>query len=120
MSDRLQITLRRIDRSEALESRIRALAARLERHNGRILSCRVLVEAPHQSMHQGGQFVARLEIKVPRGEIVVNRDHDGDAYVAVRDAFDAAGRQLADRAGRRRGEVKNHRSPAAHAAAADE
>jgi ribosomal subunit interface protein len=113
MSSQIQITLRRIDHSEALESRIRALAARLERHNGEILSCRVLVEAPHQSMHQGGQFVARLEIKVPGAEIVVNRDHHQDVYVALRDAFDAAGRQLADYVGRRRGRADRHAGAAA-------
>ena len=115
MSDQIQITLRRIDRSDALESRIRALAARLERHYAGILSCRVLVEAPHQSMHQGGQFVARLEIKVPGGQIVVNGDHDRDVYVALRDAFDAAGRRLADYAGRHSFRSDRHAEAAAGA-----
>ena len=115
MSNQIQITLRRIDRSEALESRIRALAARLERHSTAIQSCRVLVEAPHQSMHQGGQFVARVEVKVPGGEIVVNRDHHQDVYVALRDAFGAAGRQLADYAGRRGGRADRHAKAAAGA-----
>lgn len=113
MSNQIQITLRRIDRSEALESRIRALAARLERHNTAILGCRVLIEAPHQSMRQGGQFVARLEVKVPGGEIVVNRDHDEDVYVALREAFGAASRQLADYAGRRNGRADRHADAAA-------
>ena len=115
MSNQIQITLRRIDRSEALESRIRALAARLERHSTAIQSCRVLVEAPHQSMHQGAQFVARLAVKVPGGEIVVNRDHDDDVYATLRDAFDAADRQLADYARRRRGRADRHAEAAADA-----
>ena len=103
MFDQVQITLRRIERSPALEKRIRALVARLERRNHRILSCRVLLEAPHQGMHQGGHYVARLDILCPGCEIVVNRDHHQDAYVALRDAFSVAGRQLAEHARRRSG-----------------
>ncbi len=112
MSDKIQITLRGLERSEALEARIRRLLARLECRHADILGCRVVVEAPHRAMHQGGQFVVRLDLKVPGGEIVVNRDHNEDAYAALRDAFNAAGRQLSDHEQRRRGKVKSHGSRA--------
>jgi ribosome-associated translation inhibitor RaiA len=42
----------------------------------------------------------RIDLKVPGKEIVVNRDHDEDIYVALRDAFDVARRQLEDHARR--------------------
>lgn len=54
------------------------------------------------------RLVVRLDLTVPEGEIVVNRDHREDLYVALRSAFDAARRQLDDYARRQRGEVKMH------------
>ena len=63
---------------------------------------------PHKHNHQGREFVVRLDIKVPGGELVVNHEHNADAHVAVRDAFDAAKRKLQDYARRQRGEVKRH------------
>lgn len=103
MPNQLQITLHGVTRSEALEEQIRRRAARLERVHGAITSCRVVVEHPHQHRHQGGQFVVRLHIGVPGGEIVVNHDRSEDVYVAVRGAFDAARRQLEDHVRRRDG-----------------
>jgi len=55
-------------------------------------------------------------LKVPDEEIVVSREHDlhhshADPYVAIRDAFDAARRQLEDYARRRRQHVKSHEVP---------
>ena len=41
-------------------------------------------------------------------EIVATREHDEDVYLALRDAFDAAKRQLEDAARELRGEVKVH------------
>jgi ribosome-associated translation inhibitor RaiA len=41
--------------------------------------------------------------------IVVNHDAHEDVYVALRDAFDAAGRQLEDSIRRMRGDVKHHK-----------
>lgn len=110
MTNSLQITLHGVTRSDALEENIRRKAARLERFHGAITSCRIVVEQPHHHRHQGGQFVVRLNIGVPGGEIVVNHDHDEDVYVAVRDAFNAARRQLEDHVRRRDGGDKAHRA----------
>lgn len=110
MPNQLQITLHGVTRSEALEEQIRRRAARLERVHGAITSCRVVVEHPHQHRHQGGHFVVRLHIGVPGGEIVVNHDRSEDVYIAVRDAFDAARRQLEDHVQRRDGGAKAHKA----------
>ena len=104
----MQITLRNVDQSEALEAHIREKAKKLESFFEHIISCRVVVELPHNHKHQGKAFNVRLDIGVPGREIVVNRDRHEDVYVALRDAFDAARRQLEDYLRRMRGETKTH------------
>ena len=104
----LQITFRGLLRSDALEARIREKADRLQDFHARITSCRVVVEEQHRHKRQGKQFTVRVDIRVPGNEIVVDRDHDEDVYVALRDAFDAARRKLEDFARESRGEVKRH------------
>jgi len=104
----LQITCRDIEHSEALEAHIRGKAEKLEEFFKHITSCRVVVEVPHKHHHQGKQFNVRIDIGVPGSEIVVNRDHAEDVYVALRDAFDAAKRQLEDYARKIRGDIKTH------------
>ena len=49
-----------------------------------------------------------VEARVPGHEVLVNRDHHEDVFVAVRDAFDAAARKLEDIARLQRGDVKTH------------
>jgi cold shock CspA family protein len=49
-----------------------------------------------------------IDLRVPGKEIVANRDHHEDVYVALRDAFDAAKRQLEETVRLQRGEVKVH------------
>ena len=109
MQTPLQITIRDVDHSEALETHIRDKAKKLEEFFDHIMSCRVVVEVPHKHHHQGKQFNVRIDIGVPGSEIVVNRDHAEDVYVALRDAFDAAKRQLEDYARKLHGNVKAHR-----------
>ena len=104
----LQITIRDVDHSEALETHIRDKAKKLDEFFDRIMSCRVVVEVPHKHHHQGKQFNVRIDIGVPGSEIVVNRDHAEDVYVALRDAFDAAKRQLEYYARKLHGNVKAH------------
>ncbi len=108
----VQITVRDMAHSEALDEHISAKAAKLEQYFSPITSCRVVVEAPHKHSHQGRQFVVRLDITVPGNEIVVNHEHDEDVYVALRDAFDAAKRRLEDYARIRRGETRTRQAGA--------
>jgi ribosomal subunit interface protein len=104
----LQITIRDIEHSESLETHIRDKAKKLDEFFDHIMSCRVVVEVPHKHQHQGKQFNVRIDIGVPGGEIVVNRDHAEDVYVALRDAFDAAKRKIEDHARKIRGDIKTH------------
>ena len=133
----LKITFRDMAPSPAIEANIRERAAKLESFYDRIMSCRVIVEAPHRHHHKGKSYEIRIDLTVPGGELVINRapkrlaavkqrgtdepDKDfverhepnkhaahEDIYVAIRDAFSAAGRKLQDFARRQSGAVKVH------------
>lgn len=107
----LQITIRDVPHSEAVDAHVREKAAKLEEFSGHIISCRVVVEMPHKHSHQGRQYNVRMDIGVPGREIVVNRDHSQDVYIAIRDAFDAAKRQLEEHVRVTRHDVKAHALP---------
>jgi ribosomal subunit interface protein len=90
----LQITLRNIAKSEAVEACIRKKAEKLDRYHRRIISCRVVVEIPSRHKQQGKEFVVHLDIKVPGNEVVITHDHNEDLYAALHEAFHAAQRRL--------------------------
>ena len=107
-----QITLRNIEETAAIESRLQEKIAKLGRFYNHITFCRVVVDLPEKRKHQGKLFNVRIEIDVPGKEIVIKRDLHEDLYVAIRDAFKAASRQLEDYARIRRGDVKTHQDVA--------
>lgn len=104
----LQISLHGIEHSDPLYNAIRDKVAKLERYYDRITSCRVVLELEGRHRRKGRQFVVRIDLKVPGGEIVVTHEHDADVMVALRDAYDAARRRLEDYARGQRGDVKRH------------
>ena len=114
----LQITFRDMESSEAVESNIRERASRLDRFYDHIMSCRVIVEAPHAHHHKGRLFQVHIDVTVPDGELTVShgrhhKDHSHeDVYVAIRDAFAALRRQLEDYVQKRRGKTQKHEPPA--------
>lgn len=99
-----QITLRNVRRSTALSARIRSLAEQLERFHPHVLDCRVSVEQSLPRPQPGRQYQVVVKVHVPGREIVASHEHDDDLYVALRESFDAARRQLADAAERDRAE----------------
>lgn len=112
----LEITFRNMDPSEALATNIRARVEKLDLFYDRITGCRVVVEQDHKHHHQGNLYHVRISLTVPGRELVVSREpakqhaHE-DAYVAVRDAFQAMRRQLEDYSRRQRGQEKHHEAP---------
>ncbi len=106
MQKELQLRWRNVTPSEALDAEVREEAHRLERFHARITGCEVTLESPSRHHRNGAQkFHVRIELTVPGGKIVVARDHvrDGaqtDLYVAVRQAFREARRQLQDHVGK--------------------
>lgn len=95
----LHISYEHMQRSDALDEKIREYVHQLEQRFGRIMSCRVVVQAPHKHHRKGTHYHARIHLNVPRAEIVVTREpplnkaHE-DVFVTVRDAFRAVRRKL--------------------------
>jgi len=127
----LQITFRNLDRSDRIEEEIREEATKLEKFYGRIMSCRVVVEAPERHHQRGSMHYIRIDLGVPGAELVIKEEPSlyssisqaggdevtkelqvpvphKDLDLAIRDAFRAARRKLQDYAQRQRGEVKVH------------
>ena len=96
MQTPLQITLRDLPHSDALDSHIREKAQKLEQYFSGLIGCRVVVEKSGKHHQQGHLFKVHIDLTAPGKEIVVDRKEDEDVYVALRDAFDAAKRQLED------------------------
>ena len=112
----LQVTFRDMPRSDAVEAKIQERVDKLDKFYDRIMSCRVVIEAPHTHHHQGKRYHVRIDLTVPHGELVVSKDQHADrthedVYVAVRDAFDAAQRQLKNYVRKQRHDIKTHDAP---------
>lgn len=94
MTGTVQITLRDIPPSKAFERWIRRKVAGLEKFHPGIVSCRVVAEAARAYPRKSAEFIISLGITVAGAKITVNRDHNDDIYVALREAFRAARREL--------------------------
>lgn len=106
----VNIVIRDMQSSTALEDHIRKKAEKLSRYYNRIHSIHVVIEVPQKHKRQGKLFRVRIDIKVPDKKLVANHTLDEDVYIAIRDAFSALLRQLESYASMRRGHVKNHES----------
>jgi ribosomal subunit interface protein len=100
--------------SPSVEEVVRERIERLARFHDRITSCSVVIEAPHRHGRKGRLYQVLVDVTVPGKEIVTgkgedrNRAHE-DVYVAIRDSFDAAQRQLEDLVRKKSGyRVKPH------------
>jgi len=104
----LQTTIRDIPGSAAIESDIYKKAKKLNQFCNKIMACRVVLESLQRHQRQGKLYNVRLDITVPGEEIVINRNRNEDMYVALRDAFDSARRQLESYCERLRQHGKEH------------
>jgi ribosomal subunit interface protein len=110
----VQITFHNMSPSESIEAAIREKAAKLTEFFDRIVHCRVVIDVPHKHHERGNLYQVKIDLKVPGREIAVTREAGAhaackDIYVAIRDAFSAAVRQMEDhiRKGLRH-DVKQH------------
>ena len=99
----VRITLKDVDLTPALESKIRDRAEKLGHYYDRIVSCHVTVESPERRHHKGKLYNVHVHLHVPGEDLLVTREPSEDLYTAIGDAFDAAKRQLLDFVQRRRG-----------------
>jgi hypothetical protein len=102
MQTPLQVTFEGSDPSDAVRAAIEHEVERLEKHNHRIIGCRVAVAAPSRKHRHGVGFQVHIWITLPAHEnIVVNHAPSDDARyehveVAVKHAFASARRQVED------------------------
>lgn len=110
MESPLSIVFEGMPSSEFVERHVRAETEKLERHFDGIVSGRVVIE----KMGKGAHFSVKVRMDLSDGgQVVVSRapkdlTRAQDGYAVIRDAFDAARRQLDDHVRVRRGEVKTH------------
>ena len=104
----VQITVRDMPNSPALEDHLRKKANKLNQFYDHINSCKIVIHIPQKHKHQGKLFSVNIDLSVPGKDLVVNRKLDEDVYIAIRDAFLAVQRQLERYARKRRGDVKTH------------
>ena len=94
----LQITFRDITSSPAVAEHIRVRAEKLDAMNERLTSCRVAIESPKRGTHHGKHYTVRIDLTMPRAELVIARhatdEFDGDLHVAIDRAFDRAQRVI--------------------------
>ena len=103
----LQTTYRGFSPPLLANERIRKRVEKLQLLYPRIMTCRVVVEEAHRRHHKGKLYSVHVDVALPGGEVVANRDrHDQhsheDFFVAMRDAFDALEVQLRSYADRQR------------------
>jgi len=96
----VEIHFHGIEKSEAIEERVRWKVSKLEKHFGRITRCRVVLEAPHRSPAKPKVYQIKIEVSLPRqAPIVVTHEREGshaseELLLALRDAFEAALRKV--------------------------
>jgi ribosomal subunit interface protein len=109
--EQLHISYQGLESSPALNDMITTRAQRLARLCERLNSLRVAVVTPGHRHRSGVQHRVRIELTIPGGDLVVDRDEpeDGDdVYVTVRRAFDSLRRRLCAVEERRRGKQYAH------------
>ncbi len=104
----LEISTRNIELTDDMEDLIREKARKLDTFYDQIIGCRVVAEVPHRSRQSGVSYQIRIDMTVPGGELIVNREPHENLHVAITKAFDTAIRQLKEYAAKQRGDVKVH------------
>jgi cold shock CspA family protein len=127
----MQVTFRNMAAIAGVREDIEDRIQKLETFCKPILSCRVMIEAPTNHHRKGGAFHVRIDAKLHDGRVDVkytdsavpgkraasegkrfrgsenSPERDG-LMLTIREAFDAARRQLQEHARRRRADVKTH------------
>lgn len=114
MTTPLEITFHGLERSDAVEARIRQKFDRLRAHFDRMTHARVVIDAPQRRTPLPKLFHVRIEIGIPGHNPIVAKYEPAedrpstDVMLAVREAFGAAKRQLDELAERMGHPAKKH------------
>jgi cold shock CspA family protein/ribosome-associated translation inhibitor RaiA len=108
----IEIAFQHCEPSDDIRAEIAKQAKRLEKFSDRITSCHVAIAGPKTRHRQGERFKVDIRIAMPERRDVIVTGTRGDAperehpLVAIREAFDAAVRQIEDVTREMRGQVK--------------
>jgi len=110
----LEISYRGVEKTEPIEALLHEKCAKLERYCDHINSCRISIEKPQEHQTSGNPYRVRLDITIPPGKeiAVIKGNGKGDMHkelhAVIRDAFDAARRQVQKINDKQNREVKLH------------
>jgi cold shock CspA family protein/ribosome-associated translation inhibitor RaiA len=98
----LEVAFHNLEPSPAIEAELRRHVEKLEQRFGRLIGCRVSVERLHRQHRKGNIFEVHVTLSVPGQDLAVSRPPQKaqerwahpDIHASIRDAFDAAERQL--------------------------
>jgi ribosome-associated translation inhibitor RaiA len=130
----LQITYRGVTQTAEIEEWIRDEAEKLDTFYNHVMACRVVVEVPHRHHRRGESYHIRIGVRVPGGEVTVNREPSLGSEIrrlgepaatkqleleatqrnlqsAIKSAFRTVERRLQDFARCQRGDIKLHALP---------
>jgi len=115
METPLEIGFHNLEPSAAIQAELRKHVERVEHRFGRLTGCRVSVERLHNQHRTGNLFEVHITLSVPghKRDLVVShppqrareRFANPNLHVSIRDAFDAAYRQLEAFKGRLRADI---------------
>jgi cold shock CspA family protein len=110
----VEISYREVRKTPYLENLIRSKIKKLERVCDYMTSCRVAVEKPQRTINTGNPHRVRITMRVPPGHELIAERKPGEGDMAdslekiIRDAFDAARKQLEKLVEIQREKVKKH------------
>lgn len=108
----LEISFHGIDKSDAVEARIKEKFARLHGHFDRLTHARVVISSPNRTDARAKMFNVTIDLGVPgkRPIVIDNEADNADVFIALRDAFNAAQRKLDATAGKLTNTAKRERA----------
>lgn len=112
-SPRASVIFHNAQPSEIVRTRANYFLAKLLEFHPTIMHCTMTIEGRHRHHHQGNIYHVTLRLHLPGGDIVVSHDPERnhaheDVYVSMRDACDAARKQLSSFLDKRRGHGARH------------
>jgi ribosome-associated translation inhibitor RaiA len=93
------LTFHQIERTGALDARMRDVAERLRRHHGDITHCHITVEDRLDDAPEMAPYAAKIHLSLPGAQIHAdsfgpNGEGHEDVYAALRAAYASVSRQL--------------------------
>lgn len=110
----IDISYRNVEKTPAIDDLIRSKAEKLEEVCDHIMGCHIAVEQTHTHPEKGSPYRVRIDLTVPPNhEVVAEKSPDtGIQYdslqVVIRDAFEAARRQLKELTEKQQNRTKSH------------